>query len=362
MSARRIRASWWVDFRWGGQRIRKRSPVNTRAGAAEYEAVLRGRILKGEPLDATARLASPCFEDFAATWLTTDVCTNNRPSAVRSKRSILRNHLVPVFGAKLLSEITRGEIEKFKASRVSSGLSPKTINNLLSVLHAALASAEEWGYIPSAPRIRWLKVPPRPDRFLTDDECVRLVARPATDEQCRVMVLLGLRTGLRRGELLALKWSSVDLERRVISVQDNFVEGRVLPPKNNRIRQVPMTPDLWYELTALERRGGIVFSNRYGNMIDECTASKRLGAHCVAQGVRPVGWHMLRHTFASQLVSRGVSIRTVQAFLGHTTVQMTERYAHLAPSSLRDAVLVLSDPPRVGNGWATDAHAGTTAR
>lgn len=352
MSTRKIKSSWWVDFRWQGRRIRKRSPVNTRAGADEYEAVLRGRILRSEPLDATEQ-KTPRFEAFAETWLTTHAKTNNRPSAVRSKRSILRNHLVPAFGSKLLSEITRGDLEKFKATRLANGLSPKTINNQLSVLRAALTCAEEWGHLSSTPRVRWLKVPPRPDRFLTDDECARLLAHPVADAQCRLMVLVGLRTGLRRGELLALKWSSVDLDRRTITVQENFVEGHLLPPKNNRIRRVPIAPDLWRELAAVERREGLVFSNRYGRIIDENTAAKHLRALCDAQGVRRIGWHLLRHTFASQLVTRGVSIRTVQAFLGHTTVQMTERYAHLAPSSQHDAVLVLTDGWHAGNRWAT---------
>src|SRR5205823_2476501 len=99
--------------------------------------------------------------------------------------------------------------ERHKAKKIATGLSPKTINNHLTVLRRVLAVAAEWGKLRSVPSVRWLKVPPPEFDFLTFEEAARLV--DGADAECRAMILLALPTGLRQGELLGLRWDDVDL-------------------------------------------------------------------------------------------------------------------------------------------------------
>ncbi|KKW42035.1 MAG: Site-specific recombinase, phage integrase family protein [Candidatus Magasanikbacteria bacterium GW2011_GWA2_56_11] len=280
--------------------------------------------------------------------------TNNRPSTVRAKEGILARYLVPAFGSLVLAEITLARIERYKADRLADGLCAKTINNHLTVLHAALSAAEEWEELERSPRMHWLKTAPPKDNYLSPEDCTRLLAA-APDAQTHAMILCALRTGMRRGELTALEWRDITFTTHLITVQRSIVRGILGTPKNNRIRHIPMAPDLASALDSRRGTSGLVFPRRDGTPIPEATTSKLLYRACARAGVRPIGWHVLRHTFASQLVSRGVPIRSVQILLGHSTVQVTERYAHLAPSSLYEAVrvLVAPDVPFLGNGWAT---------
>src|SRR3990167_6560006 len=147
MSTRKIRNSWWVDFRFDGLRYRKRSPENSQPGARAYELLLRQRISRGKPLngrDDDPAIPVPTFKEFSEKWYKTYVLTNNKPSAQNSKRYVLRAHLVPFFGRMTLSEITSLHIEQFKGAKLEADLAAQTVNNLLTVLGKCLRCAEEW--------------------------------------------------------------------------------------------------------------------------------------------------------------------------------------------------------------------------
>src|SRR5260370_27319321 len=107
MAVRKLKGSYWVDFRHRGCRYRKRSRLNSQAGAKEDEATLRGRLVRGEALDTRdAVRRDPTFSEFAAHWFDTYVRTNNKPSEVYAKQGILRRFLIPIFGSKRLSQVT----------------------------------------------------------------------------------------------------------------------------------------------------------------------------------------------------------------------------------------------------------------
>ena len=341
MSTRLLRKAWWVDFRHDGYRIRRRSPENSRAGAAHYEALLRQRLARGEPLEGPPPVAptAPRYERFAWDWFSTYVQTHNRPSEQKAKRVTLRAHLIPHFGKTRVDGITVLAIEEYKAQKLKSGLSPKSINNHLTILHRSLQSAHEW-YATPLPVIRRLKVPPQRFDFLTDEESRRLVTSIA-DPFWRTMLLVGLRTGLRYGELIGLQWTDVDLQRTTLTVRRSIVRGVIGPPKNNRDRLVPLTPQVCDALAALRRVNLFVFGRTNGRPLHHETPRLVLKRFCRAAGLRPIGWHTLRHTFASQLVAKGATMREVQELLGHADVRTTMRYTHLAPTALREAVLRL---------------------
>jgi integrase len=127
----------------------------------------------------------------------------------------------------------------------------------------------------------------------------------------------------------------------MISVRRSIVRGVVSSPKTYRHRFIPVAVDLYEALLLHRRTNGYVFSADGRGLEPLREPRKGLWRALRLAGLRHVGWHVLRHTFASQLVSESVSIYFVQALLGHTTVQMTMRYAHLAPSAMRGVVNVL---------------------
>lgn len=345
MAVRKFRSSWWVDFQIRHKRYRYRSPENTREGALAYEALLRQTLVKGESLEK--KVAEPStpprflFRDFAEKWFETYVLPNNKASTHRSKRNALDRHLIPCFGASDIKAINVLMIEEFKAGKLKERLSAKTINNLLSVLRCSLNCAEEWELIPKLPRVKWLRVPPPQSNFLSVEESEHLLAG-AENIFWYAFILCALRTGMRIGEICALDWSDINWERRTITVRRSVVEGVIDTPKNNRTRIIPLTDDLYGLFLRFKVNSGLIFPGPDGNHMRKSSWPwKALHRACKNAGLPRMGWHVLRHTFASQLTAQSVPLKATQMLLGHSTIQMTERYAHLAQSSLHSAVTVL---------------------
>lgn len=179
--------------------------------------------------------------------------------------------------------------------------------------------------------------------FLSFREAEGLVV--AADEEWACMILIGIHTGLRLGELRALRWQDVYLKERRIVVRQAVSRGEVGPPKSGRTRDVDLSESAWKALTTQRHlRGPLVFCDMDGQMLTKGACKWPLWRACKRAGLgRRIGWHVLRHTFASLLVMKGVPIKTVQELLGHSTIEMTERYAHLSPNVKRDAVSKLDE-------------------
>lgn len=293
---------------------------------------------------------APLFRDFAKQFLDTYAETNNKPSEVHSKRTILRVHLVPFFGGMRLDEIEVEHIETYKAKKLKARKAAKTVNNHLTVLHRLFAVACEWKKIAYAPAIKWLKAPEPEFDFLTFAEADALIANASTS--ARPLIVTAVRTGLRLGELLALRWTDVDLDAGRLVVRRSVTRGVVGTPKSGRKREVALSQQAL--LTLREHRegaeGALVFPGEKGSMLDKGKTKWRLWTSCKRAGIRRVGWHVLRHTFASHLAMRGAPLKAVQELLGHATIEMTMRYAHLSPDARREVVRLLDDAAPGGHG------------
>lgn len=350
MAVRKIRGRWWVDFRHEFTRYRKKSPATNREGALAYEATLRGRLARGEPLEVASAKRCPTLAEFSARWFSSYV-NQNKPSEQATKRIIFRAHILPTFGRTPLDQITTERIAAYQAEKQRQGLSNKTINNHLAALSCCLRVAMEWGEIERKPKIAKLRVPPPEFDFLTSEETAKLLAT-AGDEYWKTMVLFAARTGLRRGELMGLDWSCLNLyaPRPSVHVRQALVLRQLTSPKSHKPRVVPLTPDVVQALGALPWRTGFVFG-REGGQKPQRPENVRLALHrlCDEAGMRRIGWHVLRHSFASQLVASGVPLRAVQELLGHSDITVTMRYAHLEPSLLHEAVQRL-DAAHLGAG------------
>ncbi len=342
MSARKIHGSWWVDFRNERKRHRIRSPENSKIGAQAYEGLLRQRLAKGEPI-IQQNIVLPTFAVFSQQWYETYVCNNNKPSEQRNKRLALKRHLLPWFGHLCLSHITVQQIEEFKSAKLQVGLAPKTINNMLAMLGKCLHVAQEWLDLPKVPKIKLLKVPPQRFDFLSPTESSHLL-KSVNDPFWHTMILFALKTGLRLGELMGLDWNDINLRTRMVTVRRSIVRGIIGSPKSNRARYIPLTSDLCKILDLWEQpKTGWVFSLNGTRPQNRKTPQEALTRLCKTAEMRKVGWHTFRHTFASQLVANGASLKAVQELLGHSDIVTTMRYAHLAPSALRQAIDTLDE-------------------
>jgi integrase len=237
-----------------------------------------------------------------------------------------------------LAEITASRISEYKTKRLAAvrkigegaaaverRLTAAAVNRPLALLrHLFRLAHEDWEALDNVPRIRLEKEPQGRLRWLTQDEITRLLdaCAKSKNKELRAAVIVALNTGLRRGELLGLAWERVDLSRGVI---------RLELTKSGRRREVPMNDDSYRALVGLGPRAeGRVFKTRYiQTAYNNAVAAAKLD---------DVNFHTLRHTFASWAVMRGVTLKELQELLGHASLAMTMRYAHLAPEHLRTAV------------------------
>jgi len=357
------RGEWWVDFRFRGRRVRRRSPIQTRRGAQEFERQLLAQLADDDAHGIDPFAAPPTFAEFAERWMREYVVPRNRPGVHRDKAITLRAHLVPEFGQMLLDGIGPPQIAPFIAKKIAAGLQPKTVNNLLSVLRCCLDTAREWNLLREVPRIAWLRVSTQGYRYLNDNETRELLSAVPSGFW-RSLILFLLRTGCRFGEAAALRWEDLELEGPApfVHLRRSVNRGYVTATKTGRDRIVPLEPDVVCALREFRHTRELVFGRPSdGNYASPASSQKFLTKFCRAAGVKRISWKDLRHTFATALTARGAPIRAVQELLGHTTIQMTSRYAHVAPSTLRACVSLLSVPtmPLVSGSWSPNGHQPT---
>jgi integrase len=288
---------WLVDPDGDRVRFRKTSPYQTKKESEELE-----RQLIEDVSSTWTQPEERRYEDHAVEFLKTYAVANNKYSEVVTKESILRVHLIPAFGHLMLHEIGSRVIERYKASKLDQGLKPKSINNHLAVLRKSLAVAAEWGLLTNAPRVKQMRVAKPPFDFLDFEETDRLIA--AADGVFRAMIVTAAKTGLRLGELRALRWEDVDLISRQLMVRQSVCRGKVGTPKSNRERMLPLC-DTAVAVLKAERhlRGELVLCADDGRMLSKAETYSGLQRACRRAGLRKIGWHCLRHYADSGIMS-----------------------------------------------------------
>jgi integrase len=160
--------------------------------------------------------------------------------------------------------------------------------------------------------------------------------RAANSEQDAAIFLTAAFTGLRQGELVALRWRDVDFAGSYIRVTASYTNGELSTPKSGKVRSVPMAPEVGEALARLGQRerfigpDDIVFVGLAGGRLDASALLRRYRAALRAAGLRPLRFHDLRHTFGTRVIGHA-DIRRVQEWMGHADVQTTMRYLHYAP-------------------------------
>jgi integrase len=279
-----------------------------------------------------------------------------KPSTLSNLESELRVHVCPFFAGKPVHAISSRDVAEFVAVLERKGLAPKTVRNVVASLSAVcnFAKAPQRAWLASNP-CDGVELPAVPDpteiRFLTLGDVDLLVAhaRPGTFQALdRALYRTAAMTGLRRGELLALRWRDVDWLAQRIRVRQNYVRGQFGTPKSKRsTRSVPMALEVAAELNALSETSrftddeDLVFAHpATGKPLYVAGIARRMRKALRAAGLDQAHRvHDLRHTFGTQCASAGVPMRTLQEWMGHKDIKTTQRYADYAPSS-READMI----------------------
>jgi integrase len=361
---------------------RSRPPAGylTRAQAeARLQAILAGddSMVNLSPSRVTFKAA--CEERLR--YLRDD--KQRKRSTMADYSNVIDHDLLPYFGEDTpVEDINTQDVDALK-DHLLTRVSHRTAQKILVILHGVMARAKRKGWITVNPCEDAEKVTvKRSDDFnVLSVEQVHAVASEAASELLRAVFLTAAFTGLRMGELLALRWRHIDFASRILHVQRNYVEGEEDTPKSHRRRSVPVSDQAVVVLEALSRRehftgpDDLVLCDEVGHHLDDNTvrdefyaALERAGlghlryveppSHANPKGVMrddPIVFHDLRHTFGTQCAARGIDLRKIQAWMGHADIQTTMRYLHYVPAHDDAARLTAAFTANVGTEAGTEA-------
>jgi integrase len=278
-----------------------------------------------------------------------------KPSAIRSIDNALRLRVLPVFGRERLSQVSRPRLQRWISTLIEDGLNPSTVRNTLTALRVLYRHAFEFGVVYENPTVG-LKLPAlerHEPRFVPPDVAATLLAAlPAED---RAIWATAFYAGLRRGELWALRVGDVDLDDRIIRVRhsEDVIEGQITPKSEAGYRPIPVPEKLAAILGEyLARlRGGMepkpddrVFPGERADRFSASALLKRSRRRWEETGLELVGLHDCRHTYASFGIAAGWNPKTLQTYMGHSSIQVTyDIYGHLFPGSEAEAAALLDD-------------------
>jgi integrase len=346
----------WVD----GRRRRKYVYGRTQAEVVQAMTLLRRQIQQGLPV-LDERLTVGAYLDW---WLREMVKHAVRPSTHASYEAKVRLYIKPALANVKLAHLTPAQVQRMLAHQLASGLSARTAQYTHAVLRRALGHAERLGLVArnvarlvETPRVTRKEVEP-----FTLDEAQEL-RRAASGGPLEGLITVAMSTGLRKGELLALRWPDVDLDRGTLRVRATLStvngEWHWGEPKSARSRRTLALSDV--AAAALKRhrafqaqqrlRAGdrwhnfdLVFASEVGTPMDGDNVVRMFKALCRRAGVPERRFHDLRHTCATFLLGQGVPTRVVMEVLGHSQMSLTtDTYQHVLPVMTRDAADRMDD-------------------
>lgn len=343
----RSKDGWRVEWNENGKR--RTQKFKTIEEVEDWKAKRRLGIADDSPNNKRA----PTFSDFADKWLSEYSKAEKRATSHAEDRRVISRHLKPAFGSRRIASLKGADLVELKASLLAkeakgkkTALVPKSVNNVLMVAKKIMGYAVELDLVPEN---KWAKVKPckvvKADfDFWSPEERDEFyekakVIRPDLAQ----LVLLACHTGLRKGELAALTWRSVDFKRAKLRVAASYNVGLgvLSATKGGEITDLPLNA---VALEVLRERA----ATKDGATVFPIQVFKNLrrdfGRLCRRVGVRELRFHDTRHHHASCLAMAGVDLMVIQKLLRHKSYQMTLRYAHLHPSHLTGATDVLVNP------------------
>jgi integrase len=334
-------AIWWATYTdAGGKRVRRSTGTSSREEAAALRGKWQTESYRQKHWDEQPRHT---FDELMVSYLTGTADKRRNQNGVQ----LVIKRLRMTFGGVEMETLNAAAVAAYIQTRRGELVANATINRELEVLSAAIrygVNTLGWA-LPNPASKAMLREPEGRVRWLTPEQADALLAAAhrSRDRAPHLvpLITLALHTGMRRGEMLGLEWSRVDLKRNLI-----YLEG--IHTKAGKRRSVALNGTAREALLAQARfraehcpDAERVFCTKEGEPIHSVQTSFETA--CRRAKITDFRFHDLRHTCAAWLIQAGVSITQVRDVLGHSTVTMTERYAHLAPESVRAAVAVLDD-------------------
>ncbi len=305
------------------------------------------------------------IEGYLGRWLKGSVRDTVRPSTYERNQSLVRLHLAPALGQLKLKDLTPAHVRWLYREKLDAGLSGGTVHKMHVVLHKALAQAVRDGLIPrnaseavKVPQVRRKEITP-----LTTEETKRFI-EAARGDRFEALYVLAVTTGMRQGELLALKWDDVDLERQILRVRrtltrlkGTYTMGEPKTPKSRRsvklttIATEALQAHLSRQLEEIDHVGpfyadqGLVFATEAGTPLNPTNLRRRSFSSLLERAKLPeIRFHDLRHTCATLLLSRNVNPKIVSEMLGHSSISITlDTYSHVLPDMQDSAARAIED-------------------
>jgi integrase len=325
---------YWIRYAGIDGRIIRESSGSEKFREAERKLISRRDDVKKGKQPEIKRIQNHTFKELADKYL---AWAEGRHRSAPIKGYLISG-MVSQFGGLPLRRFNTLVVEEFQTGLINKGLKPATVNKYVSLLKAMLRKAVEWDWLEeeALKRMRRVKLLPENNRrlrYLNITECKELVE--ACEPHLKPIVVTALNAGMRKGEILSLKWDKVDL-----------IHGFILldRTKNGERREIPINATLRVTLRGLVRRldSPYVFHDpQTGKPYKDVKRAFKTALRRAR--ILDFRFHDLRHTFASHLVMAGVDLTTVKELLGHKTLTMTLRYAHLAPAHKVKAVDTLDD-------------------
>jgi len=334
---------WWVFVSHNGKRASRK--VGDKKAAEEVASTIRAKLQLGE-FGFDDKITIPVFGEYSKKWLQGYVKVNLRESTLDEYESILKNHVLPVFKAQRIDSISRGEVRDFLLSKYSGGLSLKRVMLIKDVLSGVFNYALDEELIsinPTAgiakrlfPKNGGKKRTIGKEEVFTKDELDLFLGTCETHfAKYYPFFLMAARTGMRLGELLALKWDDIDFNSSYIWVKRSYRRGRYTRPKNGKNRKTDMSNQLAETLQAFltkQKRQALkigvgevpelVFNHLDGAM--EQNYIRRVYKRILKKAkLRYIKFHGFRHTYCTHLLSEGVSPYYVSQQVGHSSINIT---------------------------------------
>ncbi len=363
------RETWYGHWRSNGRQVKKKIGLKRTAGSREgltrsqAEAALRAKMGETQVSPRVGEILT--VAEVSARYVTQAKRRGRKRSTWENVESETRVHLKPYFGERSLDSIRSEDVIDLISVLEEKDLSPKTIRNVIATLSAlfnfAKAPQRRWAAVNPCEGVELPAVPERTEiRFLTLEELDAAVANVpkgiyrAID---KAMIVTAAMTGLRKGELVALRWRDIDWPAARIRVRQNYVRNEFGTPKSKRsTRSVPMADEVGGELERLFKASSfqgdddLVFAHPVtGEPMPKANVTRRFRKALKAAGLDDSHrFHDLRHTFGTRMAAAGVPVRTLQEWMGHRDLTTTQIYADYSPSG-QEAQLVAAGFARGSN-------------
>lgn len=328
-----------------GRRISKSFTRKLDAMEFERNAKLDPRIMDGSSLR---------FREAANEWLENHARPRKAPGTIAENESLLTQDLIPAFGGMKLGDITPQHIDDL-VLKLRKDKSNASVNRRLELIRSIFNYHIRRRNVLFSPMagVAFLKVDPKPMKFWTLEEGRSFLEHAKAKYEgtpqghIYLLYMLALNTGMRFGELLALKWSAVDLSARLIMVCRTICHHTLQvreTTKGRRIRHVPINDSLYGLLKAAKARRGDVewVLHTNGALLDENNIRSRHWKKDIKEsGVSRIRFHDLRHTYASHFLMNGGELFKLQAILGHADIRTTMNYSHFSKAYLLENVNIV---------------------